>query len=45
MFILIIIIKSELWPICHCLWLGHKTMGCVVCFISFLQDDDDELKN
>ena len=35
---LIIIIKSELCPICHCLWLGHETMGCAVCIILFLQD-------
>ena len=28
---LIIIIKSEVWPICHCLWLGHETMVCTVC--------------
>ena len=28
---LIIIIKSEVWPICHCLRLGHETMTCAVC--------------
>ena len=28
---LIIIIKSEVWPICHCLGLGHETMVCAVC--------------
>ena len=28
---LIIIIKSEVWSICHCLWLGHETMVCAVC--------------
>ena len=38
-FFLIIIINSELWPICRCLWLGHETMGCAVCIILFLQDD------
>ena len=24
----IIIIKSELWAIIHCLWLGHETLVC-----------------
>ena len=33
---LIIIIKSEVWPICHCLVLGHETMVCVVCLSIFL---------
>ena len=28
---LIIIIKSEVWTITHCLGLGHETMVCVVC--------------
>ena len=28
---LIIIIKSEVWAIIHCLGLGHKTMVCTVC--------------
>ena len=28
---LIIIIKSEVRPICHCLGLGHETMVCAVC--------------
>ena len=28
---LIIIIKSEIWPICHCLGLGHEAMVCAVC--------------
>ena len=27
---LTIIIKSEVWPICHCLWLGQETMLCAV---------------
>ena len=35
---LIIIMKSELWPICHCLGLGHETMVCVVCIFIFLLD-------
>ena len=26
-----IIIKSKVWPICHCLGLGHETMVCAVC--------------
>ena len=28
---LIIIIKSEVWTITHCLGLGHDTMVCAVC--------------
>ena len=28
---LIIIIKSEVWTITHCLGLGHETMVCAVC--------------
>ena len=28
---LIIIIKSQVWTICHCLGLGNKTMICAVC--------------
>ena len=28
---LIIIITSEVWPICHCLGLGQGTMVCAVC--------------
>ena len=28
---LIIIIKSEVWTLTHCLGLGHKTMVCAVC--------------
>ena len=28
---LIIIIKSQVWTICHCLGLGHETMICTVC--------------
>ena len=34
---LIIIIKSEVWPICHCLGLGHETMVCAVCLLIFLR--------
>ena len=33
---LIIIIKSEVWSIIHCLGLGHETMVCSVCFSIFL---------
>ena len=33
---LIIIIKSELWPICHCSGLGNETLVCVVCLSIFL---------
>ena len=34
-FCLIIIIKSEVWTITHCLGLGHETMVCAVClFVS-----------
>ena len=33
---LIIIIKSEVWTITHCLWLGHETMVCAVCLSIFL---------
>ena len=28
---LIIIIKSEVWTITHCLWLGHEKMVCAIC--------------
>ena len=33
---LIIIIKSEVWTITHCLGLGHETMVCAVCLYIFL---------
>ena len=33
---LIIIIKSEVWTITHCLGLGHETMICAVCLSVFL---------
>ena len=33
---LIIIIKSEVWTITHCLGLGHETMVCAVCLSMFL---------
>ena len=33
---LIVIIKSEVWSIIHCLGLGHETMVCAICFCIFL---------
>ena len=33
---LIVIIKSEVWTIVHCLGLGHETMVCAVCLSIFL---------
>ena len=33
---LIIIIKSEVWNITHCLGSGHETMVCAVCLFVFL---------
>ena len=33
---LIIIIKSEVWTIIHCLGLGHETLVCAVCLFIFL---------
>ena len=35
-FDLIIIIKSEVWPICHCLRSVHETIVCAVCLSIFL---------
>ena len=35
---LIIIIKSEVWPICQCLLSGHGTMVCAVCLYMFLRE-------
>ena len=34
---LIVIIKSEVWSITHCLGLGHETMVCAVCLSIFLK--------
>ena len=31
-----ITIKSEVWPICHCIRLGHETMVCAVYLSIFL---------
>ena len=31
----IIVIKSEEWPICHCVGLGHEKMVCPVCLFIF----------
>ena len=36
MLCLIIIIKSEIWTITHCLGLGHEKMVCAVCLTVFL---------
>ena len=33
---LIFNIKSEVWPVCHCLWLGNETLVCAVCLSIFL---------
>ena len=33
---LIIIIKSEIWPIHHCLCIGNETVVCTVCLTIFL---------
>ena len=33
---LIIIIRSEVWPICDCLGLGHETLVCAICPSMFL---------
>ena len=35
-FCLIVIIKSEVWTIIHCLGSGHETMVCTVCLSIFL---------
>ena len=32
---LIIIAKTEVWTIIHCLGLGHETMVCIVCLLVF----------
>ena len=32
---IIVIIKSEVWTITHCLGLGHETMVCAVCLSIF----------
>ena len=37
---LIIIIKSEVWTIAHCLGLGHETMICAVCLSILLSVRD-----
>ena len=35
-FFTIIFIKSKVWPIGHCLGLGHETIVCAVCLFIFL---------
>ena len=37
LFCLIIIIKSEVWTIIHCLGLGHETMVCAVCLFIWVR--------
>ena len=34
---LIFTIKSEVWPICHCLGSGHETLVCAVCLSIFFE--------
>ena len=34
--LIIIVIKSEVWTIIHCLGLGHETMVCALCLAIFL---------
>ena len=33
---LIAIIKSEIWPICHCLWIGRETWDFLYNFYSLM---------
>ena len=33
---LVIIIKSKVWPICHCIELVRETMACAACLFTFL---------
>ena len=42
---LIIIIKSEVWIVNHCLGLGHETMVCAVCLTMFLQCRQSSLRS
>ena len=42
---LIIIIKSEVWTITHCLGLGHKTMVCAVCLFVFFRLSGNIIEN
>ena len=41
-FHLVIIIKSEVWPICHCLGSGPETMICVECLSLFFWHNPQE---
>ena len=34
---LIIIVKSEVWPVCHWIELGHETMLCALCLSTLFQ--------
>ena len=38
---LVTIIKSEVWPVCHGLKLGHETRVCAVCLYIFLRHLSD----
>ena len=42
---LIIIIKSEVWTITHCLGWGHETMVCAVCLSIFFLRQPENLAN
>ena len=44
-FYLIIIIKSKVWPICHCLGLDNETMVCAVCLSICLSCNIQEADN
>ena len=39
-FYLTLIIKSEVWPVCHRLGVGYETMVCAVCISIFLWIND-----
>ena len=36
LYLIIIIIRSEVWHTCHCLGLGHETMICAACHFILL---------
>ena len=42
---IIIIIKSEVWTITHCLGLGHETIVCTVCLSIFLSYHHEIFRN
>ena len=45
LFLIIIIIKSEVWTITHCLGLGHETLAWAVCPSIFLLTDVTDVKS